>query len=80
MYEKIRNYQRNIFYEKRIPKEETLDEENMQLIKDGLAYESIYTENGSLFIYNKFVKYLDDEYVKIGKIAYFDENYTGYGD
>mgnify|MGYP004646517327 CR=1 FL=1 len=80
MYEKIRNYQKNIFYEKRIPNEETLDEENMQLIKNGLAYESIYTENGSLFIYNKFVKYLDDEYVKIGKIAYFDENYTGYGD
>ena len=80
MYEKIRNYQKNIFYEKRIPNEETLDEENMQLIKNGLAYESICTENGSLFIYNKFVKYLDDEYVKIGKIAYFDENYTGYGD
>lgn len=80
MYEKIRNYQKNIFYEKRIPNEETLDEANMQFIKNGLAYESIYTENGSLFIYNKFVKYLDDEYVKIGKIAYFDENYTGYGD
>lgn len=80
MYEKIRNYQKNIFYEKRVPNEETLDEENMQLIKNGLAYESIYKENGSLFIYNKFVKYLDDEYVKIGKIAYFDENYTGYGD
>lgn len=80
IYKKIRDYQKNIFYEKRVSNEETLDEENMQLIKNGLEYENIYTENGSLFIYNKFVKYLDDEYVKIGKIAYFDENYTGYGD
>lgn len=79
MYEKIRDYQKNIFYEKSISNEEKLDEENMQLIKNGIAYSTVYTKDGSLFIYNKFVKYLDDEYVKIGKIAYFDKNYTGYG-
>lgn len=80
MYEKIRDYQKNIFYEKSVYGDEQLDEENMQLIKSGIAYSMIYTEDSSLFVYNKFVKYLDDEYVKIGKIAYFDKNYTGYGE
>lgn len=77
MYEKIREYQKNIFYEKDISNEEQLDEENMQLIKNGIAYSTIYTNDGSLFIYNKFTKYLDEKYIEMGKMAYFDKNYTG---
>lgn len=80
MYEKIREYQKNIFYEKNISNEEQLDEENMKLIKGGIAYSTIYTQDNALFIYNKFTKYLDDKYIEIGKMAYFDKNYTGYED
>lgn len=46
MYDKIRDYQKNIFYEKSISNEEQLDEENMRLIKNGISYSTIYIKDG----------------------------------
>ena len=76
MYEKIREYQSNIFYEKSIKGNKKLDKKNMQVIKSGIPYETIYGENKRLFVYNKMAKYLDEQYDAIGKIAYFDDNYN----
>lgn len=76
MYEKIREYQSNIFYEKSIKGNKKLDKKNMQVIKSGIPYEMIYGENKRLFVYNKMAKHLDEQYDAIGKIAYFDDNYN----
>ena len=76
MYEKIREYQSNIFYEKSIKENKKLDKKNMQVIKSGIPYEMIYGENKRLFVYNKMAKHLDEQYDAIGKIAYFDDNYN----
>lgn len=73
MYDKIREYQKNIFYIKKVIKK--LDKKNMELIKNGLEYEGIYKEGSSLFIYNKMCKTLDEQYNNIGKIVYFNKNY-----
>ena len=76
MYEKIREYQSNIFYEKSIKENKKLDKKNMQVIKSGIPYEMIYGENKRLFVYNRMAKHLDEQYDAIGKIAYFDDNYN----
>lgn len=77
IYDKIREYQKNIFCEKSTIDIEKLDDERMQIIESGIPCLTICNKNGSLFIYNKFVKYLDDKYIEIGKMAYFDKNYNG---
>lgn len=77
MYDKIREYQKNIFYEKNVKKDESLDEENMKLIKDGLPYEIILTKNSSKFVYNKISKHLDEQFNDVGKLAYFNKKYNG---
>lgn len=76
MYDKIREYQTHIFYEKELKQGERLDNKNMNLIKSGIPYQSILKENdSSLFIYNKMTKYLDEQYDKVGKLAYFNDKY-----
>jgi len=80
MYEKIREYQKNIFYEKKLSESEELAKKNIQLIKKGLGYSVICKKDCTLLIYNKFIKILDDKYVEIGQMAYFNKKYTGYED
>lgn len=75
MYEKIREYQSHIFYEKSIKANKKLDRKNMKLIKSGIPYQIIYEEDRKIFVYNKMAKYLDEQYDNVGKIAYFDNNY-----
>lgn len=75
MYEKIREYQSHIFYEKSIKANKKLDRKNMKLIKSGIPYQIIYEEDRKIFVYNKMTKYLDEQYDNVGKIAYFDNNY-----
>lgn len=75
MYDKIREYQPNIFYEKKFKIDKKLDSKNMKLIKKGIPYEIIYGKERKKFIYNKMSKYLDEQYDNIGKIAYFNDKY-----
>ena len=75
MYDKIREYQPHIFYEKELNVDKKLDHKNMKMIKSGIPYEIIYRKERKIFIYNKMSKYLDEQYDNIGKIAYFNDKY-----
>lgn len=76
IYDKIREYQTHIFYEKKLKPEQKLDKKNMKLIKNGISYQiKMIQDKESLFIYNKMTKYLDEQYDNVGKIAYFNNEY-----
>lgn len=79
IYDKIREYQERVFYEKPINKDDTIDLENEYLIKAGIRYQIIFGAESNLFVYNKISKNLCEQYDKIREIVYFKGDYSFIG-
>ena len=61
IYGLLRDYQSKIFYEN-IRNDNKLTDEEVKLIDEGISYQMISKDNEFNFIYNKFIKHLDDNY------------------